>query len=151
MLHNFLAGKFKSERKEGPACFYDSNKQSYITGLILNCFYSFQKGRKNLAQLVRPYTRESLLRRRISTVDLLVLTISVQLLLSLKKYFSSLQNKLSLWRGHLSWPLPLSKDSLHEQPSPISSHPFFLGCVYRGCIFICLRPFYEQAVSDQDP
>ncbi len=59
MLHNFLAGKFKSERKDGPACFYDSNKQSYIIRIIVNCFYYTQKGSKNLAQLVRPYTRES--------------------------------------------------------------------------------------------
>ncbi len=61
MLHNFLAGKFKSERKEGAACFYDSTKQSYIIRIIVNCFYSFQKENKNLAQLVRPYTKESLL------------------------------------------------------------------------------------------
>ena len=58
--------------------------------------------------------RESLIkRRRISTVDLLVVRSSDQLILILKnEYFYILQNQLSWWGGKAYWALPFVKDSL---------------------------------------
>ncbi len=51
-------------------------------------------------------------RGKISTIDLLVLTSSNQLLLILKLYFSHLQNNLSYCGGQSYWAFPFSKGSL---------------------------------------
>jgi hypothetical protein len=48
MLRTSLAGKFKSQRKCATACFHESNKQSYESCRVANCFYPFLRGQKIL-------------------------------------------------------------------------------------------------------
>jgi len=56
------------------------------------------------------YARESSLKGKyISTVDLLLLTCSDQLLFIRKLYFSFSQNNVSLWGGQLYWAIPFRR------------------------------------------
>jgi len=71
------------------------NNLSYENTTLLTAVKSFMVQASWLVlKLLKFFSREFLLQGRISTADLLLLTSVDQLLSKLKKYFSSLQNKL---------------------------------------------------------
>ncbi len=80
---------------------------------------------------------------RLSTIDLLVLTIVDQLIFLLKKLFIFLQNKLLYWEGLLYWVFSFSVPCI---PQPLVA---FCAIIFETAIIYDCKTFITLAVSSR--